>query len=156
MRAAERQLAGRRSDPAANLADLGIPDATTIGCMCAAGLFVRLRTFPGDLAEASLHWFHSFVNALKGAVVTVSVCPAALRLRTACCKRSRNCIYPTLSVKLLYPQCSSWFQRATPRAESEECVGGGTRRSKSRRGTPLPSHPGGTTPLRLGKDEEIR
>ena len=57
MRAAVRQMSGNRSEPAAVLADLGIPDATTIARMRSANLFVRLRTLPGDLAPASLHRF---------------------------------------------------------------------------------------------------
>ena len=57
MRAAVRQLAGRRSEPAAVLADMGIPDALTIARMRTAGLIMRLRTLPADLAPASLHRF---------------------------------------------------------------------------------------------------
>ena len=57
MRAAVRQMAGSRSEPAAVLADLGIPDAVTIHRMRTANLFVRLRTLPGNLAPASLHRF---------------------------------------------------------------------------------------------------
>ena len=57
MRAAVRQMSGNRSEPTAVLADLGIPDATTIARMRSANLFVRLRTLPGDLAPASLHRF---------------------------------------------------------------------------------------------------
>ena len=57
MRAAVRQMAGSRSEPAAVLADLGIPDAVTIHRMRSASLFVRLRTLPTNLAPSSLHRF---------------------------------------------------------------------------------------------------
>ena len=57
MRAAVRQMAGRRAEPAAVLADMGIPDAVTIASMRSVGLLMRLRTLPQNIAPASLHRF---------------------------------------------------------------------------------------------------
>ena len=54
-----RQLAGRRAEPAAVLADMGIPNAQTIHRIRLVSLLVRLRTLPAHLTPAALHNFLS-------------------------------------------------------------------------------------------------
>ena len=62
---AVKQLAGWRAEPAAILAELGIPNARTIRRIRLANLLVRLKTLPAHITPAALHGFLAARPALQ-------------------------------------------------------------------------------------------